>query len=189
MSAWPRLLVGAIEADRLAEVTSASAETGPTAVPRGLLDGPAAPDQFERRRVLGRSPQAFERARAALRSLAPQRSISVVSPTGVEATPGTTIVAALRIGPLHLLAIDRIVALVDEPDRYGFAYVTLPGHVLRGEEAFLIERTPQGAVVATVRGWADLAVPGGRLLRAPLRLAERIAADRYLDALARAAQG
>jgi uncharacterized protein (UPF0548 family) len=188
VSAWPRVLIGAVDERRLAEVTAATAGTEPTAAPRGLLDGPAAADQFERRRVLGRSPEAFEQARAALRSLAPQRSISAVSPIDVEAALDATIVAALRIGPLHLLAIDQIVALVDEPDRYGFAYVTLPGHVLCGEEAFLIERTREGEVVASVRGWADLAVPGGRLLRAPLRLAERVAADRYLEALARAAQ-
>jgi uncharacterized protein (UPF0548 family) len=160
----------------------------PTVVPRGLLRGGPLADGFELRRTLGRDPAAFERARAALRSLAPQRSISEVAPVEARVEVGATVVAALGIGPVHVLAIDRIVEVVDEPDRYGFAYVTLPGHVLRGEEAFLLERTDDGSVVGSVRGWADLAVPAGRLLRTPLRLAERIAADRYLDALARAAR-
>lgn len=33
----------------------------------------------------------------------------------------------------------RIVYVVDEPCRFGFAYGTLPGHVERGEERFLVE--------------------------------------------------
>lgn len=33
----------------------------------------------------------------------------------------------------------RIVYTVNEPNRYGFAYGTLPGHIARGEERFLIE--------------------------------------------------
>lgn len=188
MTARPEVLLGAVGVERLARAVTAAATAEPTAVARGLLHGGPLADGFEHRRTLGADPGAFGRARAALASLAPQRSISDVAPVGVEVVVGATVVAALGIGPVHLLAIDRIVEVVDEPDRYGFAYVTLPGHVLRGEEAFLLEQMADGAVVATVRGWADLAVPAGRLLRVPLRRAEQIAAHRYLDALTRAAR-
>lgn len=44
----------------------------------------------------------------------------------------------------------RIVYVVDEPRRFGFAYGTLPGHVERGEERFLIERSEDGTV------WYDI---------------------------------
>lgn len=188
MTTLPRVLLGTVGEARLAEFGALAARDEPTATPRGLLDGAGLADAFEHSRLLSRAPGAFDRARAALRSLAPQRAISAVWPADAEAVAGSTVVAALRVGPVHLLAIDRIVQVVDEPDRYGFAYVTLPGHVLRGEEAFLVERSAEGEVMASVRGWADLAVPGGRLLRPPLRIAERHAADRYLDALAQAAQ-
>lgn len=188
MTTLPRVLLGTVGEARLAEFGALAARDEPTATSRGLLNGAGGADAFERSRRLSRAPGAFDRARAALRSFAPQRSISAVWPADAEAVAGSTVVAALRVGPVHVLAIDRIVQVVDQPDRYGFAYVTLPGHVLRGEEAFLVERSDEGEVMASVRGWADLAVPGGRLLRSALRIAERRAADRYLDALARAAQ-
>jgi uncharacterized protein (UPF0548 family) len=34
----------------------------------------------------------------------------------------------------------RVVAVADEPDRCGFAYGTLPGHAVCGEEAFVVAR-------------------------------------------------
>jgi uncharacterized protein (UPF0548 family) len=44
----------------------------------------------------------------------------------------------------------RIVYVVDEPRRFGFAYGTLPGHVERGEERFLVEQTDDNSV------WYDI---------------------------------
>ena len=40
---------------------------------------------------------------------------------------------------LWVMAVDRVVLVIDEPGRYGFVYGTLPGHVERGEERFLVE--------------------------------------------------
>jgi uncharacterized protein (UPF0548 family) len=47
-----------------------------------------------------------------------------------------------RVGGCWWLNCGRIIYVVDEAapvSRYGFAYGTLPGHVERGEERFLIE--------------------------------------------------
>ncbi len=44
----------------------------------------------------------------------------------------------------------RIVTVVDEVDRFGFAYGTLPDHAGTGEERFLIEREQDGGV------WYDI---------------------------------
>ena len=44
----------------------------------------------------------------------------------------------------------RIVYVVDEARRFGFAYGTLPGHVERGEERFLVEITDDDSV------WYDI---------------------------------
>jgi uncharacterized protein (UPF0548 family) len=46
----------------------------------------------------------------------------------------------LRIGPVRVVEPVRVVAVVEQRDRVGFAYGTLPGHPLRGEEAFIVER-------------------------------------------------
>jgi uncharacterized protein (UPF0548 family) len=48
----------------------------------------------------------------------------------------------LRLGPLTVPV--RVVRVVDEPDRRGFVYGTLPGHPETGEEAFLVERDADG---------------------------------------------
>lgn len=50
----------------------------------------------------------------------------------------TVAVLLLGLGPLSLRAPVRIVYLIDEPDRRGFAYGTLPGHPEAGEETFVV---------------------------------------------------
>ncbi len=60
---------------------------------------------------------------------------------------------AAPVGPISAVAVCRIVAVVDEPDRYGFAYGTLPGHPERGEEAFVVERRDSGPVFTIVVFW------------------------------------
>lgn len=50
------------------------------------------------------------------------------------------------IGPVAVREPIRIVAVVDELDRCGFAYGTLPGHPVSGEEAFIIHRDTSGTV-------------------------------------------
>ena len=51
---------------------------------------------------------------------------------------------------LRSLNAARIVYVVNEPRRFGFAYGTLPGHVEKGEERFLVERTDDDSV------WYDI---------------------------------
>ncbi|HEY9292016.1 MAG TPA: DUF1990 domain-containing protein [Microlunatus sp.] len=49
------------------------------------------------------------------------------------------LIATLRFGPFPVRTRCRIVYLIEEPDRVGFAYGTLPGHPEVGEERFLVE--------------------------------------------------
>jgi uncharacterized protein (UPF0548 family) len=62
---------------------------------------------------------------------------------------------AARCGGLWWANAARVVYVVDEQDargrRRGFAYGTLPAHVERGEERFVVEQLPDGSV------WYDLA--------------------------------
>jgi uncharacterized protein (UPF0548 family) len=44
-----------------------------------------------------------------------------------------------------------VVAVVDQPTRYGFAYGTLEGHPVSGEEAFVVHRHSNGEVRLTLR--------------------------------------
>ena len=63
----------------------------------------------------------------------------------------------------------RVVYVINEPDRVGFAYGTLPGHPECGEELFLLERDDAGRVTFTVSAFSKpatlLARAGGRLTR------------------------
>jgi uncharacterized protein (UPF0548 family) len=40
----------------------------------------------------------------------------------------------------------RVVYVVEEPGRRGFAYGTLPGHLEEGEESFIVANEPDGSV-------------------------------------------
>lgn len=88
--------------------------------------------------------------------------------------------------PLPIGFVDgtcRIVAVVDEPDRSGFAYGTLSVHPERGEEAFVVVRDETGAVRFDVEGVSRPAHPIARLLP-PVgdRLQDR-GVRRYLSAM------
>src|SRR3954447_2824427 len=70
-------------------------------------------------------------------------SVRASSNTAVEDA-----VAVLRMGwrALSVSAPVRVVYIVDQPHRKGFAYGTLPGHPESGEEAFVLELRNDGQV-------------------------------------------
>jgi uncharacterized protein (UPF0548 family) len=75
------------------------------------------------------------------------------------------------------------VYVIDEPNRKGFAYGTLPGHPESGEEAFVVERGDDGTVGLDVRAFSR---PCSNLakLAGPLgQLAQRRMTDRYVRSL------
>ena len=87
-----------------------------------------------------------------------------------------------RVGPVAIREPVRIVAVVTEPDRCGFAYGTLPGHPVSGEEAFVVHRAPDGAVSLTLRSLTRPAPGAWRLLFPALLVAQRWYRRRYLRA-------
>jgi uncharacterized protein (UPF0548 family) len=134
--------------------------------------------------VLPGGPDAFARAADGLRTWQAHRGIgATVIPDGppVEAA---TVLVSLPLGPLRVLAPCRIVAVVDEPARYGFAYGTLPGHPEEGEEAFLVRRGPDGPTFE-IRAFSRPADLLARLGGPVTRLVQRRATRGYLDGLAR----
>jgi len=139
-------------------------------------------------RELGTGPAVFDRAVECFRTLGTARSVATVWPDDAAAEPGSTLLIALPVGPVTVVAVNRIVAVVDEPDRWGFAYGTLPGHMEVGEEAFVVERRPDGSVVARITARSHVALPGSRLLQPLLLPIQRRFARRYLDAVAAAVE-
>jgi len=92
-----------------------------------------------------------------------------VHASATEVRPGTVVVLGVRRGPFRLSAPCRVVRVVDEVDRCGFAYGTLPGHPESGEESFMVSIGADGRVAATIRAFSRpaslLARLGGPLSR------------------------
>ncbi|WP_432053409.1 DUF1990 family protein [Streptomyces xiamenensis] len=151
-------------------------------------DGPA-PDGFRElvaRTPLGHGPAALEAAGAAVLHWGAHRGAGFTVRTKAPfAAPGVRV--TVGVGPLR--APCEVVWTVHERDRIGFAYGTLPGHPQCGEEAFVVERSADGAVTFTVRA---LSRPAAWYARAagPLgRAAQRWIARRYGRAVRRALDG
>ena len=83
----------------------------------------------------------------------------------------------------------RVVWVVDEPDRRGFGYGTLPGHPASGEESFVVSLRPNGEVVYELRAFSRLATRLSRLGAPVSARAQTLALDRYVTAIRKAAAG
>jgi uncharacterized protein (UPF0548 family) len=97
---------------------------------------------------------------------------------------GESVVLVLRRGPFLVVVPNRIVAVVDEPRRFAFAYGTLPGHPERGEESFDVEHLPDATVRATIRVQAGPGTLAGRAGAPIVRRLQSAALRAYLDAIA-----
>lgn len=92
------------------------------------------------RRPLASGEAEFRRLGAALMRYRIQRGLGILQEADTPvAEPGTAVTVRLGIGRFGLRAPCRVVYVVHEPDRIGFAYGTLPGHPVSGEELFSVE--------------------------------------------------
>ena len=132
-------------------------------------------------RRIGSGRDRFERAGDAVVRYGMLRGAGVrVSATAEVARPGADVLG--RLGPF--LAPCRVVYVIDEPDRRGFAYGSLPGHAVRGEEMFAVRYDPaDGGVYAEVAAFSRPATWWSRLGAPVLRLAQQVVTRRYLSAV------
>ena len=160
---------------------------GVTAPGDAVWTAPAGRRAYERTVLVGRGDQCWSRARAALLSWGVKtRSGFTVEPAsgsdaGVRDGADYWLVAA--VGPLRIREPARVVAVVDRPDRCGFAYGTLEGHPVSGEEAFVLHRDDDG-VRLTLR---SVTAPGAGRWRPAfpaVLVAQRLYRRRYARALA-----
>ncbi|MCW4384600.1 DUF1990 domain-containing protein [Salinibacterium sp. SYSU T00001] len=97
--------------------------------------------------------------------------------------PGDSVWLILAVGPFRFREPVRVIYVIDEPNRKGFAYGTLPGHPLSGEELFLVDLDDDGAVWLTLRSLSQPASTRWRLAAPLLSLAQRMLRRRYFAAL------
>ena len=94
-------------------------------------------------------------------------------------------VVEMFLGPrwMGIRAVCRVVYVINEPDRVGFGYGTLPGHAESGEESFVIERRGD-AVRFVVRAFSNPATRLARLGGPATSAVQRFMTGRYLRSAA-----
>lgn len=105
-----------------------------------------------------------------------------VAASGPVDGPDTVVDMRFGVGPLALRIPCRIVYVVREPDRAGFAYGTLPGHPETGEELFLLSRLGDGRITFTLTAFSRPATRLARLGGPASRAVQTRVTDRYLRA-------
>jgi uncharacterized protein (UPF0548 family) len=182
-------------ADRLSQMLAEVKDEPFTYDEVGATDGaelPAGYHHVREQRTLGEGDAVFAAAAGGLRTWQLHRRQGfVVVPDEPPIEAGTAVLSAapLPVPSVHVLFACRIVWMVDEPDRFGFAYGTLPLHPESGEEAFLVERGPGDEVRFRVVAASRPASPLARLGAPVARLVQRRVTRGYLEGLRRAVAG
>lgn len=111
-----------------------------------------------------------------------ERSGLKVAASRLTVEPDAVVLMRLGLGRVSLRIPCRVVYVISETDRVGFAYGTLPGHPESGEERFTIERDQADGVSMRIRAFSK---PATLLARAsgPIgRAMQSIMTERYLTA-------
>lgn len=136
--------------------------------------------------VLGHSDATFASARLALQNWAAHEGAGIVVSEGAVIREGETVALAAPLPVGTALAVCRIVRTVNEENRYGFAYGTLPLHPEQGEEAFLIERGDADDVLFRIVAFSKPRFWAARVARPAARALQVRALRNYLRAMQRA---
>ncbi|WP_067827326.1 DUF1990 family protein [Nocardia inohanensis] len=147
---------------------------------------PAGYDHFRLRLRIGSGRELFDSAGEQILAYRMQRGTNIFREASTPtAEPGTELTVRLGLGPIGIIAPCRVVYVLDEPDRRGFAYGTLPGHPESGEEVFTVEYDPaDGSVYGVVAAFSRPATWYVRAGGPVVRLIQRWFAARYIRTLA-----
>src|SRR4051794_32485397 len=103
-------------------------------------------------------------------------------PSGVSVEVGATVAVKARAFGTRSLNATRVVYVIDESRRFGFAYGTLPDHVEKGEERFLVEWLADDSVWYSILAFSR---PEHPLVRLTAPLARRLQRQFARDSLNR----
>ena len=135
-------------------------------------------------RVVGTGRELFEQCAETILTWGVQRGAGLRVVPGGRVEVGAENRIGLGLGPLRTWAPCRVVYVVDEPNRKGFAYGTLPGHPERGEESFVVTIDDEGSVEFEVTAFSKPATWFARLGGPVTKLVQRRVTWRYLEAVA-----
>lgn len=166
----------------LLDVLGLRASTQPTAA-QWLQGGEHEFARSEISVVVGRGDAVWRRASRDVLGWAVKTRSGFAVDDPARLSAGDVRLVTARVAGITIREPIEVVEVVDTPSRVGFSYRTLPGHPVRGEEAFVVDR--DGDVVRlTIRSLTAPAASGPwRLLYPLLRIAQVVARRRYLRAL------
>lgn len=172
-----------ITLDSLAKAALTYADVGAT---QGEL--PAGYHHLRQSIVIGTGRVDFARAASTVMTWGLQRGAGLhVEASTANLKVGTDALMTARLGPIRLSIPCRVVYVVDEPARGGFAYGTLPGHPECGEEAFIVSLLPDDrSVRLDIVAFSRPATLLAKLGRPVSRMVQRRFTDRYVEAVRQA---
>jgi uncharacterized protein (UPF0548 family) len=127
--------------------------------------------------IIGEGEADFERAKQAIRAwkMFPSNWTKIL-PSNSPIAENTTIAMFAMFAGFWWRNACKIVYVINEKRRFGFAYGTLPGHIESGEELFLVEWGDDNKVYYSIKAFskprhllAKIAYPVMRLLQAKFR--------------------
>jgi uncharacterized protein (UPF0548 family) len=171
-------MVSAVKLTDLTDAPLTYTQVGATGRPDGMPDGFNHVSAVHR---IGSGRDCFEAAGAAVLRFGMLRGAGVRVTASTEVAEVGTVVVG-RLGPFA--APCRVVYVLDEPHRRGFAYGTLPGHPVAGEERFSVRFDPASeSVYAEVAAFSRPRTWWARLGAPALTVVQKLVTQRYLRAL------
>ena len=135
---------------------------------------------------LGRGAGTFSHAAEGLRTWQAHRLPGMhVFPADAPVRPGTVVVVTVGTPLIAVAAPCRVLAVVEDPWRFGFAYGTLPGHPEQGEEAFVVRMGDDGMVRFDITAFSRPGDPFTSMMGPLGRKVQSIATKGYLKAMRR----
>lgn len=129
---------------------------------------------------------SFNKARDHVRTWGAQRGAGFGVYPERPVAQGMAVIVYGRFGHLYTSVCCRVIYIIDEDDRWGFAYGTLPHHVARGEESFVVSKDKDENVTFTVESLSRPATLVARLGAPVARVIQNKITHRYLDAMRQA---
>lgn len=182
-------LVRPTSSDSLSQALERAAATSLTYSDLGVtLAGGGLPSGYNHDRYevsLGEGVAVFERAVEGLQTWRAHRGPGLsVYPPDAAIQEGHTVIVCMGKG-LAIAAPCRIVKVVSESNRWGFAYGTLPGHPEQGEESFTVSSAEDKSVTFAITAFSR---PSDRFVKlaGPIsRAIQKKATEGYLRSLRR----
>ena len=105
--------------------------------------------------MLGNGKEVWQKAKAALQNWQQfPLPWTKIYPDTTALKKGMVVAVLFRLFGIWWRNSAKIVYAFDEPDRFGFAYGTLPGHIEMGEEVFWVERDEAGLVSYHIKAFS-----------------------------------